>query len=664
MMNTEAQKARLAGVARRAAVIVVAVCMACAVAGCRTSDELIEVFYTEDAAVIDYDNENKHYEFSEDADLTMAIDQIDVEVNDVESLETIEETIPVFGNPANTDTPIEQVLYDAAGQDRSAPIFTNEPEHTDEADDNDDERGDNEGASNYDPNAEVGGVTPIDDGSTEGEGTQQNDESNWGVSDRGPQVWDPTGGLLEPLTDVSGVATVGEYANVTMMLGGKGVLRASDSAFLGNAATQKIFGSGDWDFSSIPAVWTKTGEDTYELDLDALMAVGVDLVLVPEGMTIMTDAQRDTLLQYGVYLQPVPELSSVTKIQQLVSWLGTTLGVNEETGVDAVARANSYLGTYLGSDVNAVISENGGLTTYNGVDYSLQGVSANTVSNWTVLVTDWDATATFRAGMLANPWTATGLAVARSGYGWSPANYYLSVGGVNNNAAQFPFASNASTTSAEYYIWQFNMSQLNPNDVTNATKNVSFGPAPSSWMMCLVGAPAANDNNASFTTTLGQDDFRYLICTTQEITRALTAQRDYDDATQTGMYAAYGYSAAPDDRPAEAGVGPRTAEGVLARSFIGGGPLGAGLNGQSYGEINRAAGRNAYEIVTCGNGLYCDWVNGSAESFLLAFWTDDFYDGDTGFSTLRSEARAFYKEFYGYDLTDADLNAICAGREA
>lgn len=621
--------------------------LALALAGCRTSTELVEVVYTQDADIVDTSVPQKNYVLSDQAKRSLSLAQATALMGEV-AYEQVEQSVPVFGVPANTQVPIEQVLYDEdSASSRTAPYFPTDAEELD--DDAEEEQGADDGGEGEDES----------DGEGAGEeGAEEDDDSNHGASSNEDQAkaYNSSGSLLKPLDGVSSIATVGEWANLVLMLGGPTTLAGADSAFLGSEAAQYVYSNDEWGFNEIPVLWT-VDPDTgvYVLDYELLCELHPDLVWVPDGVEIMTEQQRDELLSMGIYVEPAPAMKSAEALSEMATWVGATLGVNEETGRDAAAMAKTYVDEYLGADVDAIIEENGGLTTYNDVDYSNSGKRISDNSNWCVLVTDYDADATFNAGI----WQDSGVAIATAGYGWSPVDYYLSVGGVNNNAAQFPNASMASKRTGDYYVWQFNMSMLDPANIEGVKATEDFGETSYGWAQCLVGAPASVNRDSQFEVTLGSENFRYLICATQKIASALERQRDEGTASQSGLYAAYNYS--EGDRLQESGVGPRTSDGVLIRSYI------AGFNNgsKSLGQLAVEQGLNPYEIVTCGNGLYCNWVEGSVESFLMAYWTDDFYDSEgADFTNLREEASKFYAQFYGIELSADDLDAICAGRES
>lgn len=618
-----------------------------ACAGCRASDELVEVVYTQGSDDVDYDAPQKNYELAPDADVQRPMPDSTGDGSD-SSNQKMERTVPVFGVAPTTDEAIEQVFYDeASGVSRTAPVFPDDPR--DLGDDQDRTQDVSRGGWDFAPDEQ--GEAADDEA-----GTEEDDAAVRGVSMHSDdsKVYNASGGLLAPLEDVQCIATVGEYANLALMLGGPGTLVGADEGFLGSAEAQLVFGGQEWGFGDIPVLWG-TDEQTgaYEVDFDALLEADPDLVWVPDGVELFSDEQRAELLERGIHVEPAPAMSSVRSIKEMATWLGTTLADHTVSGLDASARADAYVDEYLGKDVDALIEENGGLTSYAGVDYSGEGHAVSDKANWTVLVTDYDERATFSSGVFDDE----GVAIATCGYGWSPADFYLSVGGVNNNAAQFPVPAMAGKVSGDYYVWQFNMSMLDPAKVDGYKAVSDFGQTSYGWSQCLVGAPASVNRDADFTTSLGADDFRYLICTTQRVTEELERARDADTASQSGLYAAYDYS--QGQALQESGVGPRTSDGVLVRAVIGSTVAGT----ESIGQLRAQAGEDPYLVVTCANGLYCDWVAGSAESFLLAFWTDDLYDGDEGFTGLVEEATKFYREFYDYELTDDDIAQMCAGRQ-
>jgi hypothetical protein len=624
--------------------------LACALAGCRASDALVEVVYTQDAPTVDEDASQKNYELSDGAEQTLPLSQTTADEAD-DAREQVEQTVPVFGTEVTTDEPVEQVFYDEnTGVGRTAPVFPDDPDDVDE----DEERTQDVSDGGWDFEPEEKGQSEDDEA-----GADESDTAARGVSMHtdDPKVYNASGGLLAPLENVQCIATVGEYANMVLALGGPGTLVGADSGFLASEGAATIFSAEEWDFENIPCVWEYDEESgTYTLDLEALVAADPDLVWVPDGVELLSDDDRAALLELGINVEPAPAMSSVSAISQMATWLGSTLADHTVSGVDAAARAALYTDTYLGSDVDDLIAENGGLTTYGDVDYSGGRHQIASTTAWCVLVTGWDADATFDAGI----WTDQGVAIATAGWGWSPVNYYLSVGGLNNNAAQFPNAAMAGKKSADYYVWQFNMSMFDPSKVSGYLAVADFGDTSYGWTQCLTGAPATVDRESTFTTSLGADDFRYLVCTTQAATEALTAARDAQTAAQAGLYAAYDYSVGAALQ--ESGVGPRTSSGVLVRAVIGSTTSGT----TSIGQDRVAAGENPYEVVTCANGLYADWVQGSFESFLMAFWTDCLTDAEAGaepdYTQLAQEAARFYRDFYDYELTDDDIATICAGR--
>ncbi len=640
--------------------------LALAIVGCRPSDELTQIVYTQDAPIVDEQAAGRNYAYSAGADSRRDLSQSSDDMSSA-AFDRKEEQVPVFGVPATVTDEVDRVLYDEnSGEQRTAPLFPDEPDEL--SDEQQDQQSD----------LSFGGFdwSPQTGENEEDAGEEESDTPVRGVSmhDDAPKVYNASGGLLAPLENVQCVATVGEYANLALMLGGPGTLIASDSAFLSDEGVQRVFsGSSDgksWDLGAVSQVWSyDEAAGTYSVDFDALLAADPDMVLVPDGVDLLTEDQRQQLLDAGINVESAPRLDSVRDLKELVRWLGDTLAQHTVSGRDAGASATSYIDTYLGQDIESLIDENGGLTTYNDVDYSGEKHGSNGTSNWTVLVTDWDANATYDAGL----WTDEGLAIATAGYGWSPANYYLSVGGVNNNAAQFPVPKMAGKKSGDYYVWQFNMSMLDPMLVDGYLATSDFGDTSYGWSQCLVGAPAIVNRESTFETTLGADDFRYVLCATQEQAEALREARDEGTQAQQGLYAAYDYSVGAALQ--ESGVGPRNTDGVLIRSFIGqmGSPLEQGGT-ESIGQVRASQDEAPYEVATVGNGLYCDWVVGSVESFLLAFWTDDFYDAaasdedgvvtvdEVDFTALDEEAARFYGEFYGYELSEDDLDQLHEGR--
>lgn len=639
--------------------------------GCRFSNELIEVRYDQSASIIDYDTDQKNYvpnpeaEIIHDSAIPVYTEQ------DIDGVETIEEIVPIFSTPANTDTPVEQVFYDPESPlDRTAPLFSMK-EEPEEQEDQPEERPDDQNPTEVSGYGE-GAAEGVSDGGEEGDegegeaegdaGDVESSESTHKPSDRGEQVFNASGGLLEPLTDVHRVATVGEYANLIQVIGGPGVLCAADDDFLDDSATKRIFKGKPWNIAKVASAWEyDADEDSYTVNFDALVASEPDLVLVPEGVNLLTEKQIAKLNAQGTSVEPAPKLNSQKSISLLATWLGNSLLVTD-AGYDAQVRADMYTEQFVGSDMDALIASNGGLTSYNGVDYSDSGAPVNlTADNWTVLVTDWDASATYHAQAGGSPlWTSKGLALAHAGYGWSPANYYLSAGGVNNNAAQFPDISSARTQDKTYPIWQFNLGQLSAAaDNFTGIKKPFSALKSSGDAACLVRAPASFSDVADesdVVSVLGAPTFRYVLCANQDIAKKMTDARTRATAAQEGLYAAYDWRTAG----LISGVGYVTPSQWLIEAWIGNLPAWSVPNRSSI----CAEYEEPYGIRAVGNGLYCDWLDGSAESYLLAFWVNDFYDSeDSDYTSFKSEATAFYRAFYEYELTESDLKAMLSGKE-
>lgn len=654
--------------------LVLAGALCFALAGCRWSNELIEVHHNQEASVIDYDTDEKYYESSDAADAVNSAEITTQTAQNIPNATQVDQYYPLAQEPPTTDEAID-LIEKGGDQDLDAPIPVpdeeeepeeeDEPEEMEEAQTAESTSGAGTGNSQL---SQTGGGSSGDQGQNEGEGegetpgevpgSIETTDKGHSPSQRGQRTFNESGGGLKTLEDVHKVATVGEYANMVMLIGGPDVLCAADNTFTQNTQAQKVFSDDGWHFADIPTVWTyDEGSDSYIVDFDALVASQPDLVLVPEGQNFFTDEQEQILLAGGTSIETAAAMDSVDDIRGFATWLGGSLK-DIDTGTDAAARANSYTANYLQNDVNSIISENGGLTTYGGVDYSDNGQIASTNSNWTIFVTDWDPGAVFSNNMI--PWTSQGLALATAGYGWSPVNYYFSAGGVNNNAAQYPDASSAKqSTMSVYPVWQYSLSELNPNmeNFSGLTKSFkSLGNDSST--SCFVRAPAIGANYSTgdddVVTVLGDKEFRYVLCATQEIASNMAFARDLE----AGLYTAYPYITTTGN-PTYSGVGFEGANHVFFKAWIG------YMAKDQWSDINHKSiieEYGSYGVATVGNGLYCDWINGSAESFLMTFWIDDFYDGDATYSNLRSEVTKFYKEFYNYDITEDDFNSIVAGR--
>ena len=463
-------------------------------------------------------------------------------------------------------------------------------------------------------------------GSTSQDGSSQGDLSNEASaeSDEQAQVYRGSGGsglvygsagtYTELPEGVQTVVAFGECANMVASFAGAHALVGADAGFLGNDFIQRAYGDVIADAQTIAV-----DEAAQTIDVAAVAAIEPDALFLLTNSYTLSDADLALLAEHRIDVVYLPALSSASNITATATYIGQMFGGSDNTfsGKDARAAAAAYV-AWHDNLVNGLIQANGGLAS--SVNYDTGGTeNLGTISSWTLYVDDWDYASYAATPDNMSAWTDTaGVAISKVGYRWSPLSYYLSVGGSNNNAATFK--SSLYDVTADYYVWQFNLGRVTTSSDANwsgRTKTVS--PLSNSGTADLL--VIAQDGS----TTLGSESFSYVIVRTQSIKAAFEASRAQDQ----GLYTTYGF-------PNSQGRGFLSSTGSLCESYISG----------------------SFDIVVNPCGLYSSWIDGSPESVLEAVWANDL---NTGSSQLDGYIREYYQLFYGYELSDAELQTIRAG---
>lgn len=617
---------------------------------CRYSDTLVERIVDQNSENVDYDNPTKVWENSLDS-------------------EELNEDMPELTRSDEADIERDRV-QDAAvngedGSDQEVPDSEYRDNSTTTA--NTSTSGGSD--SNSDGDGSDGDSDLGEEEGTDSEGDSDGtDRVRKGVGGTN-QVFDSTGLIVDLPDQVQTCVAVGECANAVMMLAGQDSVLGADEGFVNNEFIQEVY--ADQGIEDVAVVdWHEDGS----IDIDKVIELWPDALFVSGSDIILSDEDRARLAAEEISVVILPDTSSATNIKKLVSYIGQMYGSSADTlsGKDAEQTAESYI-SWHDNLVNSIRSQNGGLTTMNGQNYDYPYDTVSDISSsmqWTIYISDWDETAVYTATPSDRYlWTATGVAIARTGYTWSPLNYYMSVGGVNNNAAQFHVSS--AFPSSLYYVWQFNTGQLSPGvngtyDTYWSNRSITVSDlATNGYQDCLtISQNLFGDSGTEGSTSLGCDDFRNVIVANQRIAELFIAARDQGTATQTGLYAAYECQAESYDGNY---IGLIDAAGVFNAAYIGFVP---GTSAESTIQTKRSVaydrylnGENPYEIIVNPHGLYSSWTDGSLEAALECQWIYDLYHSDGDFSQTRSAIRNFYSTFYGYDLSDAQIDQILAGAE-
>lgn len=588
--------------------------------GCLETDVIVEYVLDQNSENVDYDNPTKIY-IPDVQSSTYIEDLPNVQAEQDEELQETEQETPQRSEEEQTVD--DQTNDTAYSQNQSTNTQTGTPNISDDAElpsESGTQTGSDEDTSGTDP----------DEDPEEGQGDSNLDGDMSARPTRENNVIDASWGLSENLpTDVDTIAAYGNTATAVLVIGGDGHLVASSSEYLSDSGVQTVFGSR---LSGVAALWSGDGTAAGECDIDELIELRPDAVLVESGSNSISLADEQTLGDAGIYVIYVPQMTSETNILTTVNVLGTIL--SEKTENASVERAEEYQSFVDEVTQVAKNAHGGGLATYNGIDYNTGESTLDTSSTvqWSLYVSGWDADATVTAIFSNAPlYSDTGVAYTNCNYTSSPVSYYMSVGGVINNAAAYY----GITTVDEHLFLTFN-----ENQVTYTWQNLDIsagdegGSGFGKGMKVLANAADYTDSDPHY---LGSSDFNKVIVASESIRSALVAAMN----NPLGLYTPGTYVRSPG--------GNTYAYGILTSDTI----------VYTYSILEEGQ-TSSYEVLVNPCGLVGSWADGSLESCLEAIWVaSEFYDLSS--SEVSSYVRTFYSEFYGYDLSDAELDRILSG---
>lgn len=461
--------------------------------------------------------------------------------------------------------------------------------------------------------------------------------------------------------DVNRVAATGNNAIIVSVIAGSAesnVLVACDSETKSKTASLLA----DKGIANAEAVWSNDGSSAGDLSAEGLKALGEELmpdqIFVTSGSDTLTDEQKSTLKNdYHINVYELPELSSATAIRTAVEIVGKTLDAG---GVDN-ARSNyeSYL--ELHDELVGRYAANG---PAGGFDFD-RGESVSDESDDTMVtlfVDGWQDAARFKDahGYLA---TESGVATATLGYATSPITYYLSMGGVLNNASSRVMRQELKNNSTTYMgaglLWQFSSqslpydfgqwSKLDSKDVYDLSANISGGRFKSNLAWYTPAGEGGFGLGTSHFPAVVARDQRIAGLLAQNSGEAGTAYYPYKDIRPAGKGTTVGYWPSEDEEP----------DGFFVEACIGA--------GEGSGTVLPGADE-AYGVYTNPKGLVqanaddplCSWIQGSLESVLEASWAHWMFQGGSQ-SDFEGDVADFYRSVYGYEVSADDLAAIEAG---
>lgn len=653
-------------VGKRARVLAAVLCVvaaACLVTGCRASDSLKEIVYDQSAEAIAYDNPNKVLINSSIAKQTSdVVAALDYAVDSKRATDETQNVVVYSSQPNAAEYGTKRSAFAKSPQFRgieaSESVFfylskeadaVDHPvsEEEDEPQETPEEPPAAGGAGAGTPNSSEGDDDTGDDG---GDGdanaapespSVKPTEADEGKSDGGDVTvgYDSTDPNQDP-EQVDKIAAYGEMAVVVQMVGGKNALAATDAKTL-DGGFAKVFKTKD-----VARGWSDGGT-AKGIDVDAIIKSGADTILVDSGQYFKSLSSKDVkkLNKAGVTQTVVYPMSNTQYLKLNVKSVAQMLCESEtaEYASTAISRANDYV-AFHDRVVKACASANGGLAgkkQYQAGKDTTCTTFAGEDAQYTLLIDEYDATATY-TGSSKKGWTPSkGLAFASAGYSTTPVSYYLQAAGLINNAAELTTRSDTGKLA----VWQF-LTNTFPFKASQWTGNSTTKSAKAGTDYSLLTTSVNEMSTLPFGSSFGSSVFPTLIVTSESIKTALIN----NSALENGTYHPYshvkstgvidGYKVAEDSNI------------FTCIGFDGDKSTTENLLGSTIGEEH---------IAVNPRGLTGSWTEGSVEAFLEAAWANDVVNAGSEAVGWESELKSFYQEFYDYTLTDADLATIKSG---
>lgn len=466
------------------------------------------------------------------------------------------------------------------------------------------------------------------DSDTEGE-TPSGGPDTAGPSDDpdSREIIDANGEKVALPAKVNSVVAAGDAAVIVQMLGGKGILLGTSQNIASNALGQSVFASQD--IAEAKQLWSGSGSSPMSsANFNSLLSMKPEAVVYISGGSSFSSAQLKTLKDNKIATVALPKLNTFDNIVDAVKIAGGMIADRsaEPGGVNAKTLADEYE-RYSKTLLSSVQSKAGGRYTWNGIDFnndaSINGVkryTGQTTKNgkYTLFVSGWDTSANFTlTGNGATLVSETGVAIAPRGYSLSPLSYYMSVAGVLNNGARFTEKSNDYLAAIPV--------NLNTNTPAISGSTLKMYSDKAENMLRVWGGDDTLDVG------LGESgkNFNSIVvdsaATKNRITGSGALWKSYGKNTVDNM-TDYGF------------VTNAGGSDMLIISYI----------------------RGDYDIYVNPCGI-SSWSEGSPESVLEAIWTSWRINGASSEAEVKKEIRDFYKKFYRYDLSDAQVNKILAG---
>ena len=452
-----------------------------------------------------------------------------------------------------------------------------------------------------------------------------------------PETFEPTGDDPE-LPKVARIAAFGEVAVLVQMMGGTDSeggltpLVAADDQ-LCSSAFMSVFSDEGVD-SIVGDAFVADGSGNYEPNIDQIIAAQPETVLVfNKGM--FTKDQKKALKKSGISITTIPRLTSDARIMKAAKYIAQMLDESTDgSSMDVYERYASYHDALI-----EAVEGVRGYGSYSGIVYDDKAKPRRFTSHkFTLVVDEWDYSAAWSYGSTLGD-AGQGIGLCTVGYLAKPVSYYLGVAGVINNAA----AIDETKKNAGLLVpaWQFNPNELNPSSASYSRQFASsiysqWDTAATKTTLAKPGNKASNMHEVGF----GTETFPVVIVATERMKQAFLASA----SDSSGIYQPFGFTTSPYDMNTFHGtlVGRKAVYSAIAEDL-------------DISPTTKA-------IVVNPHGLFSNWIDGSAESFLECAWAANIQSFESDWTgSAADEVKAFYQEFYRYDISDGEVQSVLNG---
>ncbi len=484
--------------------------------------------------------------------------------------------------------------------------------------------------------------TPDTDSSNDNQ-AKQNDDTQ--INDNNPndidniddsskkRIVESNGLMIEIPENVERIAATGDVASIIYMLGGNNLLVGTSESFTNNYLANKYLCSADTNVQP-ETLWSYDGSNSIGDDeFQSLLELKPQVCFELSGENTFTSDQVAKLAENDIVYFVLPNLKTLDNLKKTVSIVGEVIGdKSSKDGKNALQTAKEY-----NSYVDSMISNLSGRVdkaTYDLVDFNndkttngtkkLESSSNDTTSGdfhgvYSLYINAWDDYATYCVYNNANTYlSGNGLAVAKSGYSYSPLSYYMSLAGVINTAAIYP--DFGPTTN--WYV--------NPLIPTTKSVNLSGNCTnPNGYYLTLTDNDISN-NSGKRENGLGNKDKFYAIIAENNTIR--------NRIINSELWHSYGYVTSASNISGNFGILDSDG-GIIESSII-----------------------DDYEIFVNPTGI-SSWSSGSPESILETMWLAWKFYGAYSEDDVRNEVYNFYNKFYNIDLDNSEIDMILNGAD-